>query len=998
MLLLGKLKEAAENARLHGNIRKAIEYSEKVDGMKIFEVECLLTMMRNAAYRQEEIGDEQMKRADRHLKDLNSLSSAYGAELMMMCGIMRKDIALINDARRKYKLDCKGYTMGAIHCTEWLLKLGNNDITQVSQCTVLSESIGFIMEVASALTTKANNLAEEEAKNCKQFYGITTRVRSDTCEIDIKENPRLDVIVESLKHKGDVQWDEKGHLLVQLQLVEEGIINSLIDMAENWCKKADAYLKGQFKKLVKCETFAAGFECKQADCIHRNYDKETHGALLTTVCLFHRLERSVNKGLSLSISFKFRERISNMLSEKMFTSCSMLWNILFPSPYHEWASTSSVSLAFKMMKQLRHEEVVTHMNDYVTNLWEKASQQQKQSDIGLFIKVWWLYQMMNRNPSKIRHHLRALEKNYQKKVAYQDYKERIPRHVGMLYARNGTYQSIMNIFMNSSKMLYVNCDPVGALNRFVSLVIRRDRKALFPPKGIIMPYMEFMTVVTMAFILKFEMHVKGTMIFLPSSYLALINFFDLVFLDDHWRAKCYDSIQFYIEWYLGYTHVPLHFAEENVRRRLLPGLRRTFTELVDVLLGAVNPNYNILDFSAEDLKSGTAERVVVFLLIVLLNREQCDLPLSLESLIRTKLHGVNCVPGMSDRFKLLLDNVQRNDEGLRGICRVLNRYFYQRNNEYLRSCSWRYDKQVKGIWYRPLHLSNEFKDVPTYFYSYMPLPQPGPRTDFRRQESMAEQRDTMEQEDIQLDSYEEVSDTISNTETQREALKVIVRFLRLVVMKKRLSRFKPTEHIQQSETHSLEAQYNVDDTMCKICGKVFIVRTVEDKEDILEEAEENEVLDDADFPQDVDIDTRKTAEYTENESEKNRSVQLRLEHVSSPEHKENEASFKIFCQYYETKVTRKLQDCREAVANMTSENEYDLLQLQKAKTALEEETERLKRTLRWQDLESVKQAVKQLSVTLAKVQVCKKIHELKNKFVFKKVNIDANFFSLKHNA
>ncbi|XP_064647106.1 TPR and ankyrin repeat-containing protein 1-like isoform X2 [Lineus longissimus] len=821
----GKNIEAAKLYKHLGNIDRAIECVETDTGESSDQILCGELKLEKARsllqHKAPEEATTLLKSAE--MVFANHKDPMKEAECLLLRGIhsnidnKSRERFLFN-AYRKYGSKDTNSPMGEIECIYEVVKLFPKHITMRECGNMIIRCIGIALQLVTWLkhpTGGPTVKAVEAVKTCLRFYGVETFGLQDKSLLEISHPQAriLNLFDSALLDDGKILKVEAKNLIVKDILQEK--------LKVMW-SHARAIAKRAKTVAIMCPQYRLGFACAKltdgSDCSlrHKPYDRQSFGVLIESSTLLMQLDTLIAKTKK---DPTLHHSEVEML-EKHYTDCNVidsfndLCEIIFPLDRQESVLFGSFKVTNAFLEGFRKTAVkdqilwnaTSKMERFITN--DKAAKY-RVSNLHFFLHTTYL---LVGDTRKIQQLLLETEKDENPPVAIYTAFE-----VLQVNQKTTVRHHIFRYIVNMLSILYEDNNPmdtIGHCDKYFHKVASRGHTKMFPSFAHTMMMFEYQLSLSCCMYLKNIGRIDHS--FLPKSYLAHIAFFDCAYGGEN-QLLTFSIIQNYR-------------AQDRYIARLKGGLW-SFAKL---FCGQRFPGFHMIrDAFAKGspwIKTGEAERVFVFALVLLVNinkaipnkwkQSRKSLELMLMSDIATiDLYDTSCPQRLRDAVE-----ATKRAKGLRYIVRILIKLLVARGEDELMDCTWAQSRHKRRNF-----CSDQFTNyslILDNFYQFSPnsTASGGEKESAQAAEPQPEEREE-EAEDEDEEAEEERtgdSDYAKKVLLQQEAHQLDIE-----------QGMSSTEVTTQSE-EATDVDLKIDDTMCNTCGVTFSSETTDEQSGLVE--------------------------------------------------------------------------------------------------------------------------------------------------------------------
>ncbi|KAM9100051.1 TPR and ankyrin repeat-containing protein 1 isoform 1-T3 [Sarcophilus harrisii] len=715
----GRREEAALLMRQHGFLLEA----SRLTADKGFQASCLLEAARlNVAW------GSDVEDTKGILREALQLCSQTGqragiAEAYLLQGVLLKDFARLKVAF--YKFIHLNHPAGVVealyeatrHCRPGADKL----------LALAPGGLEVLLHTVRALKRAGNNAEKEMVKSCFDFFGVA-QLDGRQCRVTQGgPGPVLRILLELNPGLRDRKGRE--HLLVAVDSVKLALTKHLL---ARLCGIARGLLAASYPGV--CRSFVAGLRCPDPACgdFHRPLRRCEARAMVQS-----RMHLAALNGLLLEAKRVFPkllapelEEIDYLLTADAYGPCKAFLDVIFPKHFHPRVLSENPASCREMFRPSYRsfKAYRVALKEYVHFRFrhERARSQRESTD--LWLSAMQAFVLSSGYPEELEKLLHQVEEDYGRELkALELPHEAEPEEWarakgpegrgGMLLphkeaesteSTEKTHLCFIRLLQSSMERLYVARDPEDCKRlffRFMNVLVRRCKEPLTPAPGHTLALLEFQFVHCGAVLARLW---KSAALCLPRSYIALMHHWDYLFGkrdEDKEPGDVFAIIQEYKPKDVG---------------RAIRTFRFHLAYLARVLCGCENGDFDVLldAFShVGRVASGEAERAVVLCLVMLVNTAElmrpCCKPVLCrhfqEIASRLRLMRQEFPSKVPERLLRLMDRVLVAAD-VKAVAEALRDLLYERDEEYLLDCYWRWDAAhakgaaVRGLYFREADL------------------------------------------------------------------------------------------------------------------------------------------------------------------------------------------------------------------------------------------------------------------------------------------------------
>ncbi|XP_066100841.1 TPR and ankyrin repeat-containing protein 1 isoform X1 [Saccopteryx bilineata] len=706
----GRREEAALLMKQHGFLLEAARLTADKD----FQASCLLEAARLNVARSLDV--EHTKTILREALDLcyqtNQLSGI--AEAQYLLGVILKDFQKLKDAF--FKFDTLNHSAGVVEALYEATSQCDADPQKV--LALASGGLEVLLNLVRALKRVNNNAEKEMVKSCFEFFGIS-QVDAKYCQIAQNDpGPILEIIFDldlNLREK-----KTKDHFLIMTDQVNlalnKHLLSRLCQITQNLHEKTYPGV---------CMKFIVGLPCEDENCedFHRPLRRCEARCLVQS-----QMHQVAISGLLLEAKKVFPkvlaeelERIDYILSADVYGHCKSFLNVLFPKHFHQRVLSEN-PMACKEILKPSYKSFRSYrlaLKEYIYFLFQNERARNRRESTDLWLSAMQAFLLSSNYPEEFGKLLHQEEDDYHRELrALESEKEDrgrmrgsrvkgIEGKYGMLApnkedeSTEKTHVCFIRLLENCIDQFYVSRNPENCKRlffRFMNVLVKRCKEPLIPSIGNTVALLEFQFIHCGVVLARLR---KSAILCLPKSYLALLHYWEFLFSKkDKEHGDVFSIIQ--------------EYKPKDVTRAV-QAFRFHLSYLVKVLCGYENVNFNVLLDAFGDIAyvvSGEAERTLVLCLVMLVNAEEFLQPVCKAFLChhfqeieaRLQLMSMDCPNQVPARLRRVVERVL-NADSVKSVAEALQDLLFERDEEYLVDCHWRWDSNVyaKGVLIRGLY-------------------------------------------------------------------------------------------------------------------------------------------------------------------------------------------------------------------------------------------------------------------------------------------------------
>ncbi|XP_068940545.1 TPR and ankyrin repeat-containing protein 1 [Petaurus breviceps papuanus] len=569
-----------------------------------------------------------------------------------------------------------------------------------------------LLHAVRALTRANNNAEKEMVKCCLEFFGLA-QVDAWHCQVAQNEpGPILKILFEL--NPGLREKRVKEHLLVAVDSVKLAVTKHLLTRL---CDISRDLLGTTYPGI--CGRFVAGLRCKDPACgdFHRPLRRWEARAIVQS-----RMHLAALNGLLLearrtspAVLAQELEELDRLLTTDAYGLCRAFLDVVLPKHFHQRVlSENPLSCRSTFQPSCwSYRAYRMALKEYVHFRFRQEHPRGQRESTDLWLSSMQALVLASGYPEELEKLLHQVEEDYGQEVQALGPDERgwvkgVEGRWGMLMPHKDvenaekTHLCFIRLLQSSLDGLYMSRNPEDCKRlffRFMNVLVRRCREPLVPAVGHTLALLEFQFVHCGAVLARLW---KGVPLCLPRSYVALIHYWDYLF-----GKKDQDRD-------LGDVFTIIQEYRPKDVNHAIRAFRFHLTYLARVLCGCENGQFDVLLDAFGDVgrvASGEAERAVVLCLVMLVNTDvvlwPCCRPVLCrhfqEIACRLKLMRAEFPSEVPDRLLMAMDRVLAAAD-MKAVAEVLQDLLYQRDEEYLTDCYWRWDV-VRGLYFEEVDLS-----------------------------------------------------------------------------------------------------------------------------------------------------------------------------------------------------------------------------------------------------------------------------------------------------
>ncbi|KAM6282974.1 TPR and ankyrin repeat-containing protein 1 [Porphyrio hochstetteri] len=904
----GREEEAAKLMKQHGFPLEAA----KLTTVKEFRASCLLAAARASVTHCSESDLADMEGILREALELCEQTKQRSgiAEAVFFQGALKGDFAKLRSAYCQFL--SLNHSAGAVEA-----------LFVLSRCSAPSHHILFmatrglmaLLSLVRGLKKAATNAEKDMVKSCFAYFGIVPT--GDTCQVSQNEaGPILKFLSDkpSLKER-----KTKGDISVSTEEVKSALRQHLLSRL---CSINNELMNKHYPDI--CMRFIVGLNCEDDTCEDYHKPLLRHEAKTVFQCKMHLVAIS---GLMLEAAHMYPKELQNqcknfydILAADKYLSCKSLLEKFFPSHFHLRILSENPKACKEI---LEFSNIITKpgravLKDYVTLRFKIEDTAGRRESTDLWLSAMQAFILSSGYPEEFEKLLFKEEDDYNKELNFVLSKAKnspkskgqggkpkgIEGRHGMLlpdkYAENAgrTHLCFIRLLENSLEQFYVHKNPENCKRfffRFMNVLVKKCTRHLIPSTGNMVMLLEFQYILCCAVLMRLS---KNITLCFPKSYIALIHYWEFLFRSKDHNKELRDTFSIIQE----YRPKDAYVAVQNFRFHLC--------YLAEILCG-VHGKFNVLLDAFEDsypVSSGEAERTVVLCLVMLLNADQVQNSKYRSLLchhfpqIKTMLKSMrkDFPSEVPERLLRVVEQVS-DATHLREIATGLQDLLTERDEEYLVDCRWKWDSAytqghppIRGILYETINLDRFMTSLDNTEYA------DELEKELERVHCLEDQKDPLEV--IALSKQQKQEQKAS---AQRHLRRVFY-FISLCMRWKRKACSKAEPVAMEGEESVIFKKADIDQTQCDLCG----VRFTQSSENYFSRSES------------MEGDTSEPVTPTEISGENKLNVEgnaisvaseAYIEHRNTSEHRNNNAAYKCYADFFRRKVDPVIYDGLEVV-------------------------------------------------------------------------------------
>ncbi|NWS71047.1 TRNK1 protein, partial [Crotophaga sulcirostris] len=838
------------------------------------------------------------------------------AEAMFLQGVLKGDFAKLSSAYCQFL--SLNHSAGAVEA-----------LFALSRCVAPSQHILFLatrglmalMSLVRGLKKASTNAEKDMVKSCFAYFGIVPT--GDSCQVSQTE---AELILRFLSDKTSLKERKtKGDFSVSTQEVKLALKKHLLSRL---CSITRELLNKHYPDI--CMKFIVGLNCEDKTCEDYHKPLLRHEAKTIFQCKMHLV--AIN-ALLLEATRTFPKELLNqckgfddILTADKYASCKALLEKFFPNHFHLRILSENPKACKEILEfsNIISKPCRAVLKEYITCKFKNEDTAARRESTDLWLSVMQVFILSSGYPEEFEKLLFKEEDDYNKELNYALSKAKNTpkckgqggkakgvegRHGMLLPDKNAdntgrTHLCFIRLLENSLEQFYVHKNPENCKRfffRFMNVLVKKCTRFLVPSIGNTVMLLEFQYILCCAVLMRLS---KNITLCFPKSYIALIHYWEFLFGSKDHNKELRDTFSIIQE----YRPKDPYVAVQNFRFHLC--------YLAEVLCG-VYGRFNVLLDAFEDpdcITSGEAERTVVLCLVMLLNADQVQNSNYRFLLWQHFAEMKTMLKSMRKDFpskvpERLLRVVERVSDAthVREIAASLQELLTERDAEYLVDCRWKWDSAytqghppIRGILYETVNLERFVTSLDETEYAGEL------EKDFERIHCLEDQKDPLEV--IALSKQQKQEQKAS---AQRQLHRVF-HFVSLCMRWKRKACSKAEPVAMEGEEFLSEIFKNadIDQTQCDLCG----VRFIQSSENYFSQSENMEAdTSEAVTPTEISGEEKLNAEG----NAVSVASETYLEHRNTDEHRNNNAAYKCYSNFFRKKIYPIIYDGMEVVETIT---------------------------------------------------------------------------------
>ncbi|NXU52297.1 TRNK1 protein, partial [Turnix velox] len=914
----GREEEAAKLMKQHGFALEAANLT----GNKEFRASCLLAAARAGVTHSSEsdlLDLEAILREALELCEQTGQKSGM-ADALFLQGVLKGDFTKLRSAYCQFL--SLNHSAGAI---EALFALSHCDAPIQDILFMAPRGLMALLSLVRGLKKAATNAEKDMVKSCFAYFGIVPT--GDNCQVSQNE---AEPILKFLSDKPSLKEKKtKGDFSVSTEEIKSALSRHLLSRL---CSITRELLNRHYPGI--CMKFIVGLKCEDETC--EDYHKPLLRQEAKTIfqCKMHLV--AVN-GLLLEAKRTFPKELLNqwrsfddILTTDEYLSCEALLGMYFPNHFHLRILSENPKACKEILEfsSIVSKPCRAMLKEYITFKFKNEDTAARRESTDLWLSAMQGFLLSSGYPEEFEKLVFKEEEDYNKEISFALAKVKNSqivklqggrargiegRHGMLLPDKNAenigrTHLCFIRLLENSFEQFYVHKNPENCKRffyRFMNVLVKKCTRYLVPSIGKTVMLLEFQYILCCAVLMRL---CKNITLCFPKSYIALIHYWEFLFKSKEHSREVKDTFSIIQE----YRPKDAYVTVQNFRFHLC--------YLTEVLCG-VYEKFNVLLDAFEDpdcITSGEAERTVVLCLVMLLNADQVQnskyrsllcqhFPEIKAMLLSVRKDFPSKVP------KRLLRIVEQVNEAthVREIAAGLHELLRERDAEHLVDCRWKWDSAhtqghppIRGILYEPINLGRFMISLDRTEYA------DELENELERVHCFEDQKDPLEV--IALSKQQKQEQKAS---AQRQ-LQRVFHLISLCMKWKRkvFSKAQPVTMQGEEFLSEIFKKADIDQTQCDLCG----VRFIQSSENYFSRSESLES-----DPSEAVMPTGTSGEDKLHAEEHAISMasEAYMEHRNTDEHRNNNAAYKHYADFFRRKMDPIIHDGLEVVEAIT-ENSY----------------------------------------------------------------------------
>uniref|UniRef100_A0A803YC89 Tetratricopeptide repeat and ankyrin repeat containing 1 n=1 Tax=Meleagris gallopavo TaxID=9103 RepID=A0A803YC89_MELGA len=891
----GRQEEAAKLMKQHGFALEAANLT----AVKEFRASCLLAAARaGTTYCSESdlVDTEVMLREALELCEQTNQKSGI-AEALFLQGALKGDFEKLSNAY--FQFLSVNHSAGAV---EVLFVLSHCNAPSQDILCKATHGLMALLDLVKSLKKATTNVEKDMVKSCFAYFGIVPTGDS-CCQVSQNEaEPILKFLLDKASLK---ERKTKGNFSVSTEAVKSALKQHLLSRL---CSITHELLNKHYPDI--CMKFIVGLNCEDTTCKDFHKPLLRHEAKMVFQCKMHL---SAIYGLLLEATHTFpKELLSHcksldgLLTSDKYVSCKGLLETFFPNHFHLRILSENPKACKEILgfSNITSKPCRALLNEYISFKFKNEDARARRESSDLWLSAMKVFLLSSGYPEEFEKLLFKEEDDYNRELRGK-IKGIDGRH-GMLQPdkktenAGRTHLCFIRLLQSSFEQFYVYKNPESCKRlffRFMNVLVKKCTRYLIPSIGNTVMLLEFQYIICCAVLMRLN---KNVTLCLPKSYIALVHYWDFLFRNKG-RSKEFTETFSIIQ---DYRPKDTHVAEQNFRFHLC--------YLAKILCG-VHENFSVLLDAFEDpdcVTSGEAERTLVLSLVMILNADQvqnsmCKYLLSqLFPEMKAMLKSMRKDSPSKVPVRLLKVVEQVADaSSVREVAASLQELLIERDEEYLFDCRWRWDcvytqgyAPIRGILYENVNFDRFITSLDkTEYVDEI-------EKELESDQCLEDQKDPLEV--IALNKQQK-------QEQKASALRQLYRvfhfgFVCMRWKRKACCKAEPVAVKGEEFLSDIFKKADIDQTQCDLCG----VRFIQSSENYFGQAES------------VEADTAEAVTPTEEKMQVEGNAitaasEAYIEHRNTDEHRNNNAAYKNYADFFRRKIDPKIRDGLDVVEAIT---------------------------------------------------------------------------------
>ncbi|XP_050746673.1 TPR and ankyrin repeat-containing protein 1 isoform X2 [Gymnogyps californianus] len=910
----GREEEAAKLMKQHGFALEAANLT----AIKEFRASCLLAAARAGVTRGSEshlVDMEVILTEALELCEQTEQKSGI-AEAVFLQGALKGDFAKLSSAYCQFL--SLNHSAGAVEA-----------LFALSRCSTPSQNILFmatrglmaLLNLVRGLKKAATNAEKDMVKSCFAYFGIVPT--GDSCQVSQNE---AEPILKFLSDKPSLKERKtKGDFSVSTEEVKSALKQHLLSRL---CSITHELLNKHYPDI--CMKFLVGLNCEDKTCADYHKPLLRHEAKKIFQCKMHLV--AIN-GLLLEATRTFPQELLNqcksfdeLLAADKYASCKALLEMFFPNHFHLRILSENPKACKEILEfsNIISKPCRAVLKEYITFKFKNESTAARRESTDLWLSAMQVFILSSGYPEEFEKLLFKEEDDYNKELNFALLKAKNSpkskgqggktkgiegRHGMLLPDKNAenagrTHLCFIRLLENSLEQFYVHKNPENCKRfffRFMNVLVKKCTRYLIPSIGNTVKLLEFQYILCCAVLMRLS---KNITLCFPKSYIALIHYWEFLFRSKDHNKELRDTFSIIQE----YRPKDAYVAVQNFRFHVC--------YLAEVLCG-VHGKFNVLLDAFEDpdsITSGEAERTVVLCLVMLLNADQVQNS-KYRSLLRHHFPEIKAMlkSMRKDSPSKVPERLLRVVEQVSGATHVreiavgLQELLTERDAEYLVDCRWKWDSAytqghlpIRGILYETVNLDRFMTSLDKTEYA------DELEKELERVHCLEDQKDPLEV--IALSKQQKQEQKASAQRQLRRVFHFV--FLCMKWKRKACSKGEPVAMEGEEFLSEIFKKADIDQTQCDLCG----VRFIQSSENYFSQSENMEAdISEPVTPTEISGEEKLHAEGNAISV----ASEAYIEHRNTGEHRNNNAAYKYYADFFRRKIDPVIYDGLEVVEAIT---------------------------------------------------------------------------------